>query len=216
MWTNLSLRPVWLLICGCALLAGCGDGEQIRRYRVPEADLETATDLAPRTSVSPRERETYAARMLAAMMPQGDQTWFFKLLGPDEAVAAHETAFRDFLHSIRFVDGKPAWTLPEGWRERPGADMRYATLLVGEDDPPLELSVIGFGTVGEYGDDYILLNVNRWRHDQLGLERITLAELPDETEQIEIDGVTATVVSLQGRAVVSDGPSRPPFAGGAF
>ncbi len=44
------------------------------------------------------------SRILAAILFQSDQTWFFKLTGPDELVAEQKTAFLEFLKSIQFAD----------------------------------------------------------------------------------------------------------------
>ncbi len=39
-------------------------------------------------------------RLVGAIVPQGDATWFFKLTGPDDAVAAEKPAFLVFLQSL--------------------------------------------------------------------------------------------------------------------
>ncbi len=43
-------------------------------------------------------------RMLAAMLFHGDRVWYFKLIGPDAAVAAQRQRFDELLHSLEFVD----------------------------------------------------------------------------------------------------------------
>jgi hypothetical protein len=40
-------------------------------------------------------------RLLGAIVPFGDGTWFFKLLGPDAVVAANRQAFLDFLRTVK-------------------------------------------------------------------------------------------------------------------
>jgi len=40
-------------------------------------------------------------RLLGAIVPFGDGTWFFKLMGPDKVVAAQKTAFLDFLRTVK-------------------------------------------------------------------------------------------------------------------
>jgi hypothetical protein len=42
------------------------------------------------------------ARILVAVVKQGNQTWFFKLEGPSNLVAAEKSAFDAFLKSVRF------------------------------------------------------------------------------------------------------------------
>lgn len=41
-------------------------------------------------------------RILAAVVKQGEQTWFFKLDGPSSLVTAQKPAFDGFLKSVRF------------------------------------------------------------------------------------------------------------------
>jgi hypothetical protein len=47
------------------------------------------------SSASPR------TRMLGAIIPYGEATWVFKLLGPDAAVALERAAFLEFLKTIQ-------------------------------------------------------------------------------------------------------------------
>jgi hypothetical protein len=41
------------------------------------------------------------ARLLGAMVPFGDATWFFKLMGPDTLVAQEKSAFLAFLQTVQ-------------------------------------------------------------------------------------------------------------------
>ena len=41
-------------------------------------------------------------RLVAVIVPHGGKTWFFKLLGPDTAVASEKAAFLTFVRSVRF------------------------------------------------------------------------------------------------------------------
>jgi len=41
-------------------------------------------------------------RVLAAMVPQGQQTWFYKLMGPDQAVESNKDAFLAFVQTARY------------------------------------------------------------------------------------------------------------------
>ncbi len=43
-------------------------------------------------------------RMLAALIARPTVTWFFKLAGPDQPVAAQRAAFKTFVKSVRFPD----------------------------------------------------------------------------------------------------------------
>jgi hypothetical protein len=46
-------------------------------------------------------------RMLAAMVPGGGRTWFFKLIGPPDVVAAQKGNFDAFIRSVRFGGAAP-------------------------------------------------------------------------------------------------------------
>lgn len=223
----LRTRP--LLLSGAALtllvgLNGCEKPDQITSYRVHKPHILYEINHVDRqgdgagTESDPGERE----RMLAAIVPQGPQTWFFKVTGPDQAVAAQKAAFDEFLKSLRFAPGpgtaEPQWTLPKGWKRLPGTAMRFATIEIEAGGKPLELSVIPLPTAPGDSADYILSNVNRWR-GQLGLSPMTKDELfdegeDDETYQIDAGGASVTVVNFVGQ--MSDSPmSRAPFASGA-
>lgn len=41
-------------------------------------------------------------RLLAAIIPQPTQTWFFKLMGPIDVVTAQKDNFNNFIHSLKF------------------------------------------------------------------------------------------------------------------
>jgi hypothetical protein len=43
-----------------------------------------------------------AQRMLVVILPQGDRTWFFKMLGPADLVGRQKDAFEAFVKSVRF------------------------------------------------------------------------------------------------------------------
>lgn len=185
-----------LTFCGslaALVLLGCEE-EKIRHYRAPKLDTQPKV------------------RLLAAIVPHRDRTWFFKLVGPSAAVNEQKEAFDTFLRSVHFTgqDGKPmTWTIPEGWKEEPGSEMRYATFRIGSKDRPLELTVIGLGR--EAGS--ILDNVNRWR-GQIGLKPVSEAELNQVTGGLKIDGVEAKLVDMEGES--SGKPaSMPPFAAAA-
>ncbi len=124
-----------------ACLAGCEKRESITRYTVdkplPLEPLAKA-DLHANLSAGQGAVGEPTDRTLGAIVPLADQGWFFKLSGPKDAVAAQREAFLAFLKSVSFSgDGKPKWTLPDGWEEREGSDIRYATLVIPGDGKPL-------------------------------------------------------------------------------
>lgn len=182
------------------LLAGCKPSEEIRRYQAPQAPAPEAAAKpggeSPHGGAAAKDA-ALAGRMLAAAVPQGDQAWFFKLTGPVDQVAPHVDAFRALIRSVKFVDGKPTWTLPEGWRQKPASGMRFATLEIGAADQVLELTVIPLPIMGGSEAEYILSNVNRWR-GQMQLPPVSADQLGKESEQVTLEGATATVVDLKG------------------
>jgi hypothetical protein len=169
---------LWLAVAlAVALVAGCQQDE-IRSYTVakPEED-----------------------RMLGAILPHGDSTWFIKLTGPAGNVAEDKDAFDRFVDSLRFTDNADAplgWTLPLGWTEsQEKRKDRYATILVGKEHP-LELTVTRLGREGQAAN--VLANVNRWRN-QLALVPVTQEELANEVQERKLGADTLTLVDLTGR-----------------
>src|SRR5438067_1529383 len=144
-----------MILCGVAalLLLGCQQDE-IRSYRVPKPE---------------------ATRLLAVIIPHGDRTWFFKLMGPASQIDEQKGTFDQFVRSVRFTDRADApiaWTVPKGWEEGPKSQMRHATFYIGPEEHRLELTVFGFSD--QAGS--VLANVNRWR-GQIGLKEISESEL---------------------------------------
>ena len=220
------------MLCSLALMwaSGCGQVDEITSYTVPkphvvfeENHISDAQSDAGGSAMSGAARDSIAPfaggaatagilgdktpkRMLAAIVPQGDRTWFFKLVGPDEPVVRQDENFLAFITSLKFRtgDSDPEWDLPEGWEQHPGVKMRFATVRIGSGEDRLELSVIPLSTApGDY-DEYVLMNVNRWRRE-LQLQPISRSKLysddgaTDETRKIQIEGKTVTLVTLVSR-----------------
>jgi hypothetical protein len=175
-----SERYSLVLAWGLAALvcAGCQEDE-VRHYQVPKVDT--------------------SKRLLAAIFSQGERTWFFKLVGPPQAVAECKEEFDRFVGSVRFTDkaAQPVvWTVPDAWQKEPGSKLRYATFRIATKDAFLELSVVPLeGRAGS-----ILANVNRWR-DQIGLEPVAEADLGKLSKEIKVEGVAATLVDMTGPGV---------------
>lgn len=186
-------------------LAGC-EKEEIEHRRVPHIEMKLPE--APMAGRGMRGASS-SGRMLAVMVPHGDRTWFFKVQGPPAEVEAHKAEVEQFLQSIHFTDGaeKPlTWTLPAGWQEKGGSQLRYATLVIGGDANPIELTVIPLGR--DAGS--LKSNIDRWR-GQLGLPPADEAELARISKRIKIDGNEATLVDLtsagDSQAAVAPQPS---------
>jgi hypothetical protein len=183
----------------------------------PHAGSAAPGEKSTATNPGARDTEPAAARseadgMLAAMVPQDRQVWFFKLNGPAEAVANQRDAFRKFIESVHFDGEKVLYTPPEDWRREAGAAMRYETFRIPSTGQPLELAVTTLVKPPGDAEKYMLDNVNRWR-GQLGLAPIEKTQLADQTSTISLaHGQQATLVDLVGK--LQAGRNAPPFAPG--
>ena len=188
-----------LAIVLCAIIAiGCEKPEPIREYRISKA-LPTALQGSD--------------RMLAAIIPAGNQVWFYKVSGPSDAVEFAEQDIRKFIAAASFADGQPQiGELPSGWlqesEERP---MRFATLLIDTPGKQLELAISSLPKSGDW-DEQVAMNVNRWRG------QMKLADSPDRwagAAELKLDSPTEPLaVSVDLTGEMGAGPAMPPFAGG--
>jgi hypothetical protein len=172
---HFRLRPLVVALAAAAL-TGC-QTDEIRTYQVPKVEM---------------------TRLLGAILPHGDSTWFFKVMGPSTVVATHEEEFTGFLRSLRFSDAveKPiTWELPQGWRlDGMKRQDRYATILIGNKDT-LELTVTKLGRAGQASS--VLANVNRWRN-QVALPPVAHDELHSDIKEFKLGDDTVTIVDLTG------------------
>ena len=216
---GLFVHPKEQILVAClavALLAGCRPQEQIARYTVPKPEL-----INPVSSSAPAASAAAPQAILGAIIPAGEQSWFFKLSGEPKSVEAVHDAFVEFVKSVKFAGGgsQPSWTLPEGWKEQPGSQFRFATIQLPDmstGGKPLEIAVSSAG-------GSVLDNINRWR-GQVGLQRIEQGELASTAEQFKVGDAEATLVHLVGTATgsgmgggpfaaaSSGGPAPPPLA----
>jgi hypothetical protein len=187
----------WYLL-GMSLLLGCGESESITRYEAPK----------------PVKVEAPSTRTLGAIVPLGDQAWFFKLTGLSVQVATATDSFREFMETVKFnAIGNPEWPLPEGWRERPGDSIRYRTVLLSTDVNPLEISITRLPLPEGDLDDYLLSNINRWR-DQLSLGPLVKEELSRHMETASLDGeLPLYLVDFEGQGM-GRMTGMPPMASG--
>jgi hypothetical protein len=194
---------------GCVLLltlcasSGCKPSEPIRTYTPPEL-----------------ERGSYEVdRMLVAIVPIEDSTWFFKLQGQDEPVYKQKAAFRDFLKTIRAPKAaatEPTWTTPKEWTTRqPSNEMIYRSYQIPSgNDSTLTLEVSRLPTPETGVDDAFLhQNINRWCR-QYSNEGISEKDVGDYSEEIELKDLTgagspAWIVNMSGLFVGRSGMGAP-------
>ncbi len=178
----LSRWALRLLPCVAVLLAvtGCQE-EGIQHYKVPKPEPEDPATLQ---------------RLLGAIFPRPAETWVFKLSGPAKEVGAREEAFKQLLQSVHFSDkaDKPIdWNVPDGWKQEPGNETRYATLRTGAGEQALEVTVTKLPPAAAD----LLANVERWCR-QLGRRPVTEDQLGKVTKELKADGTTGTLVDLTG------------------
>lgn len=181
------------------LAAGCEQAPPVTTYEIP-------TEM-------PEELEPGRDRMLAAMVPHGESTWFFKVLGPQEAVDSIEPAFREFVENVEFDEqGSPELEpLPDNWRRGPDKPMRFASIDINTPQKQLDLSVSKL-TRQEDWDSEVAMNVNRWR-GQVGLDSSDEKWAGAEPLDVAAADGPAVWVDLTGRSA-DGGPSMmAPFAG---
>lgn len=161
---RLAATPVLMLatlMVATLMIGGCDQPEGIVTYKIPKKVPE---QLLPGKD-----------RLLAVMVPRGEKVWFFKILGPEDAVALIDDEFQSFVKSVQFdsSDEPVLESLPEGWRRGGKKPMRFATIDINTPKKQLDLSISNLsvpGTMDEAAwNDYVQQNVNRWR-GQVGLK----------------------------------------------
>lgn len=202
--------PAFCRPCGlCALLlavipffTGCGSKEEIRSYPVPKEAQQATT--------APVAQGEATDRMMGAILPAGQQTWYFKVVGPIAEMDKNAEQITAFFNTIRISpgDAKPEWKAPEGWQEEGATGMRAATLMVPAEGKPLEMTVIALPSTGAPGE--LLDNVNRWR-GQLQLPPMTERDLAADVKQVQVGDASMAIVDMRGRF---SGGMTAPFAGG--
>lgn len=141
-------------------------------------------------------------RMLAALINTPTRVWSFKLTGPADRVAELTYGFRSLIQSLKFIDDPqnpadkiPSWTLPKGWEERPGSQLRFASILPDPQNESLSLSVIGLPSPQD-----TLANVNRWR-GQLQQPPIEANALGENSEKIQVGDFEGILIDVLGTVV---------------
>jgi hypothetical protein len=130
-------------------------------------------NLSSPASATPRQQ------MLAALVPDGDSAWAFKIMGPPDVVTPQAKSFAEVVMSVNFgstgeaapeksaasdnskIPGIASFTLPPGWTvdTEPHA-MRAATIIVksGNEQAQVIVSKLGNTSLND-----LLSNLVRWR-----------------------------------------------------
>jgi hypothetical protein len=174
---------LFLLFALPLAVAGCRRDEQIATYDVDHPEREKI-------------------RLLAAVLPHGDRTWFVRLSGPETAIADQKKPFDDLIASIQFDDKQDPpirWKAPDVWEERPGNKMTAVSFRVATQPVLLDATITALGKLGEEGNT-LTANVNRWRN-QLTLPPVGPVELERLVDRRKIDKDEIFVVDMTGMGV---------------
>ncbi|MFG0332174.1 MAG: hypothetical protein ACF8TS_02335 [Maioricimonas sp. JB049] len=186
-----TARPA-LAILSVILLAqlSCVDQASIETYTVKRAS-------------QPAPDPPFADAAHAAPNTVG-AAWFVKLLGPLEAVNRHADEFGRLVRSIRIdpASGDLSWTLPDDWTEEKGSGLRFATLKIPAEEPPLEVTVIRLAAPDLNSPQFLRGNVNRWR-DQVSLPPVEGDDWKQKSDDADVTdlklaGQDGTLVDLKG------------------
>jgi hypothetical protein len=199
-WTSSrrNLGLAWLIVFWMMMNVGCNQQAAIEPYVIP--------------TKMPEELVPSRQRMLAAMFPKGEKVWFFKVLGPEEAVGQVDEDFRRFVETIPFTEEGPDLSeLPEGWRRGADKAMRFASIDINTPNKQLDVSVSNLPLQGDW-DEQVKMNVNRWRGQlSLAASQERWAEgKPLEVTAADGQGVW---VDLLGDPQQASSSMSPPFAG---
>src|SRR4051812_36694406 len=104
-------RLLVFLEFGIVAALGCRQREQIESYTVPKQTNAAVAGSSDSSTGEPTDR------MLAAVLPAGDQAWFFKAVGPIPEIDMNEKEINNFFAGLTLGDdGKAHWKLPAGWK----------------------------------------------------------------------------------------------------
>ncbi len=195
-----TLAMAWLGVA-TSVLVGCDSAEPIRQYTIP--------------TIAPAQLRPSQQRMIAAMVPIENEVWFFKITaGPKSAVDQIESTFRDFVKTRTYEDGSPDLEqLPGGWRRGADKPFRFASIDINTSNKQLDLSVSKL-SAGEDWDEYVAMNVNRWR-TQVGLPESEAKWAGGEEMDVDATDRSGIWVDLVGDGSAEPSPMIPPFAGAA-
>jgi hypothetical protein len=159
-------------------------------------------------------------RLLGAIVPNADRTWFFKVAGAADQVTPHKEEFEQFVRSLRFdalenaavAQGPPTpapsispaapagvtWQVPAGWIAEPATSMLLGKFLAGA----ATVKVSSFAS-NNFGS--LEANLNRWR-GEVGVGPVdpNIQDVPD----VQIGGRPWKEYDFSGPGVNGSGHSR--------
>jgi hypothetical protein len=199
--TSIGLAAVLLLV------GGCTEDISIRTYTVPKSEANRDEASAPVSSGRPLQS-------MAAAIPNGNNTWFFKLQGEPAKVSQAEAAFKELVLSVKFdPQGNPTWNVPSGWTEQPSQDgFSHSSLRNQELGLSATISQLVVPPETSW-QSWIEQNVNRWRR-QVSLPEQTWTELEPtltKLESLSESDRPAYYINLTGTGASGQ---RPPMMGG--
>jgi hypothetical protein len=190
-----------LVLAALAVTCGCQPTEQITIQRIPKSESgylanRQTSQFGPaelKSPTGPLTPDQIKDRMLVAVYPLDSAMWFFKLNGTIDQVQSVEPEVLKFFESIEFDNESPKWELPEKWIKGEDRPMRFATLRIGNAEPPVELAISSLPSPQD-----LLLNINRWR-DQMSLPAISRQELDSSTKPLKSKTEKAVLFDVKGR-----------------
>jgi hypothetical protein len=189
-----------------AFFAGCKKAAEIRDYTVNKPPLPPATHRMLAAIVPQEVSGVEKSAPASDAQKQADvpRAWFFKLLGPRDAVEQVASQFDQFVASIRTTkEGRPEWKLPEGWSEKTDPQSqefgREAAIQIVQGDQRLELTIVQLPmpAAKDRRTSWLLQNINRWR-SQLQLPALARSELDESIKEVKAGDETASVVDFRG------------------
>ena len=163
----------------------------------------------------------HKTRVLAASALVNDTSWFFKMSGDENLVAAQRAAFDQFLKSVSFGSAapvapitrsaaptpqtaqpadqgnavEPQWDVPKDWKPGNPSDARKGSFAFADNSGAADISVTVFpGDVGG-----TLANVNRWR-SQISLQPVEEGQLAGLLAPLDVAGGKAMLVDMTGHS----------------
>ena len=206
---NLPLPCLSLAAC-LAVGLGCSEDTSIRQYRVAKKDSQrSAAAPAIAAAAAPAKEQL----MLAAIVPNQDFAWFFKLTGDPDVVLKNDPDFRNIVKSVAFDGtGQPTWKLSDGWQQQiTPEEITYGKLTNKEAGLTATVTRLPFtsNATEESWRGYIVSNINRWRN-QLSLQQQEWEQMSSELEEfpeLSQGPAKAYFVSISGKG--SGGMSAP-------